>query len=73
MFDYTELKDDLLVEEGHYLEKIQAEALEEAYRYHCIRDFESIMEMDGVSNTLSLLSPEVINEIRNYLQVNNAH
>ena len=56
MNEIIELKDDLLVEEGHYLERIQSEALEEGWIYHSIRDFESILEEYGPDYVIRLLS-----------------
>ena len=56
MNEIIELKDDLLVEEGHYLERIQSEALEEGWVISTIRDFESILQEYGASYTLRLLS-----------------
>jgi hypothetical protein len=51
-----ELNDDLLVEEGHYLERIQSEALEEGWVHTTIRDFESILKEYGTSYVIRLLS-----------------
>ena len=56
MNEIIELKDDLLVEEGHYLERIQSEALEEGWVYATIRDFESIVQEYGAGYALRLLS-----------------
>ena len=56
MNEIIELKDDLLVEEGHYLERIQSEALEEGWVYHSIRDFESILKEYGPDYVIRLLS-----------------
>lgn len=56
MNEIIELKDDLLVEEGHYLERIQSEALEEGWVYSSIRDFESILEEYGSDYVIRLLS-----------------
>ena len=57
MNEIIELKDDLLVEEGRYLERIQSEALEEGWTIHTIRDFESIIEDYGIDYVISCLSP----------------
>jgi hypothetical protein len=53
-----ELKDDLLVEEGHYLERIQSEALEEGWVFSTLRDFESILKEYGIEYILRCLSTE---------------
>lgn len=56
MNDIIELKDDLLVEEGHYLERIQSEALEEGWVFASLRDFESILQEYGSDYVIRLLS-----------------
>ena len=56
MNEIVELKDDLLVEEGHYLEKIQNEALEEGWVYSTLRDFESILQEYGSEYVIRLLN-----------------
>jgi len=73
MNDIMELKEDLLVEEGHYLEKIQAEALEEAFLYHTVRDFDSLVQTYGAEHVMSLLTPTGKSKIMDYLRVGNAH
>lgn len=55
MNEIVELKDDLLVEEGHYLERIQSEALEEGWVYATVRDFESILQEYDARYIVSLL------------------
>jgi len=55
MNDLNELKEDLLVEEGYYLERIQSEALEEGWVYATIRDFEAILQEYGPSYVIRLL------------------
>ena len=56
MNELVELKDDLLVEEGHYLERIQSEALEEGWVHATVRDFESILQEYGAGYVIRLLS-----------------
>jgi hypothetical protein len=74
MNEILELKEDLLVEEGHYLEKIQAEALEEAFLYHTVRDFDSLVQTYGAEHVVSLLTQTGKKALSNYFQVNrNAH
>jgi len=73
MNDIMELKEDLLVEEGHYLEKIQAEALEEAFLYHTVRDFDSLVQTYGAEHVMSLLTSTGKSKIMDYLRVSNAH
>ena len=58
-----ELNDDLLVEEGHYLERIQSEALEEGWVYSTVRDFEAILKEYGSSYVIRLLSNGSKNEL----------
>lgn len=73
MNEIMELKDDLLVEEGHYLEKIQEEALEEAFLYHTVRDFDSLLQELGAEFVIPLLTETGKAKLLNYLQVRNAH
>lgn len=56
MDQVQELNDDLLVEEGHYLERLQSEALEEGWVYSSIRDFESILKEYGTEYVARRLS-----------------
>lgn len=67
MNEIVELKDDLLVEEGHYLERIQSEALEEGWVYATIRDFESILQEYDVGYIISLLNPRTKESLVNSL------
>jgi hypothetical protein len=53
-----ELKDDLLVEEGHYLDRIQSEALEEGWVLSTLRDFESILQEYGTEYVLRCLNQQ---------------
>jgi hypothetical protein len=62
-----ELNDDLLVEEGHYLERIQSEALEEGFLYATIRDFESLAKEYGIGEICNRLSPSTKHEFFYYL------
>jgi hypothetical protein len=73
MNEIMELKEDLLVEEGHYLEKIQAEALEEAFLYHTVRDFDTLLQEYGAESVVSLLTDTGKKKLMDYLQVSNAH
>jgi hypothetical protein len=70
MFNIEELKDDLLVEEGHYLERIQNEALEEGFLYATIRDIESLIKEYGVGYVGSLFDKETLVALRTYLNAN---
>lgn len=56
MNEIIELKDDLLVEEGHYLERLQSEALEEGWVHATVRDLESIIQEYGASYVVRLFS-----------------
>lgn len=67
MNDIIELKDDLLVEEGHYLERIQSEALEEGWVHATVRDFESILQEYDVGYIISLLNPKTKESMVNSL------
>lgn len=58
MNDIIELKDDLLVEEGHYLERIQSEALEEGWAIQTCSDFDSIIKEYGIGFVIPYLSKE---------------
>lgn len=71
--DLIELANDLLVEEGHYLESIQDEALEEAFLYHTVRDFDSLLQEYGAAYVIPLLTSTGKDKLINYLQVKNAH
>jgi hypothetical protein len=73
MNEIMELKEDLLVEEGHYLEKIQTEALEEAFLYHTVRDFDTLLQEYGAEHVVSLLTQTGKKKLMDYLQVSNAH
>ena len=70
MSDLEELKDDLLVEEGHYLERLQSEALEEGWVYATVRDFESLIKEYGISYIYELLSKSIQLKIESHLNVN---
>mgnify|MGYP000866608919 CR=1 len=67
MNDIIELKDDLLVEEGHYLERIQSEALEEGWVISTIRDFEAIIQEYGIDYVVRLLSSQTKETFSNML------
>lgn len=70
MNEIVELKDDLLVEEGHYLERLQSEALEEGWVYATVRDFESLIKEYGISYIYELLSKSIQLKIESHLNVN---
>jgi hypothetical protein len=47
MFNLDELHEDLLVQEGDYQERVQNEALEEAYLHHTLKEFEALIDEYG--------------------------
>jgi hypothetical protein len=71
--DMIELVNDMLVEEGHYIEKIQAEAMEEAFLHHTVRDFDNLLQEYGAESVVPLLTNTGKKALIDYLQVSNAH
>lgn len=63
MFSVEELRDEMLVNEGHYLEKIQNEALEEGYLHHTISEFEDLIKEYGVGFVVQKLSEQTKSSI----------